>query len=47
MAKALSKSQTAAALAEKVEITKKQAVQFLDELAAQPAVVRSLPIQVD
>jgi len=34
MAKALSKSQTAAALAEKVEITKKQAVQFLDELAA-------------
>jgi DNA-binding protein HU-beta len=34
MAKALSKSQTAAALAEKIEITKKQAVQFLDELAA-------------
>jgi DNA-binding protein HU-beta len=34
MAKALSKSQTAAALAEKIGITKKQSVQFLDELAA-------------
>ncbi|MCU0772294.1 MAG: HU family DNA-binding protein [Verrucomicrobia bacterium] len=34
MAKALSKSQIAATLAEKVEITKKQSVQFLDELAA-------------
>ena len=34
MAKALSKSQIAASLAESVEITKKQSVQFLDELAA-------------
>ena len=34
MAKALSKSQTATVLAEKVGITKKQSVQFLDELAA-------------
>jgi DNA-binding protein HU-beta len=34
MAKALSKSQTAATLAEKIGITKKQSVQFLDELAA-------------
>ncbi|MFN3409262.1 MAG: HU family DNA-binding protein [Limisphaerales bacterium] len=34
MAKALSKSQIAATLAEKVQITKKQSVQFLDELAA-------------
>lgn len=34
MAKALSKSQTAATLAEKVGITKKQSVQFLDDLAA-------------
>ncbi len=33
MAKALSKSQTAATLAEKIGITKKQSVQFLDELA--------------
>ncbi len=33
MAKALSKSQVAAALAEKVGITKKQSVQYLDELA--------------
>ncbi len=33
MSKALSKSQTASALAEKVGISKKQAVQFLDELA--------------
>jgi DNA-binding protein HU-beta len=33
MAKALSKSQIAATLAEKVQITKKQSVQFLDELA--------------
>lgn len=34
MAKALSKSQIAAALAEEVEITKKQSVQYLDALAA-------------
>ena len=34
MAKALSKSQIATALAESVGIPKKQAVQFLDELAA-------------
>jgi DNA-binding protein HU-beta len=34
MAKALSKSQIAAALAEKTEITKKQAVEVLDLLAA-------------
>jgi DNA-binding protein HU-beta len=34
MAKALTKSQITAALAEKVEITKKQSAQFLDELAA-------------
>ena len=34
MAKALSKSQIAATLAENVGITKKQSVQFLDELAA-------------
>jgi DNA-binding protein HU-beta len=34
MAKALSKSQIAAALAEKTEITKKQAVEVLDFLAA-------------
>jgi len=34
MAKALSKSQIAATLADKVQITKKQSVQFLDELAA-------------
>ncbi|MEY4387361.1 MAG: SPBc2 prophage-derived DNA-binding protein 2 [Verrucomicrobiota bacterium] len=34
MAKALTKSQTAAALAEKVGISKKQSAQFLDELAA-------------
>ena len=34
MAKALSKSQIAATLAESVGITKKQSVQFLDELAA-------------
>ena len=34
MAKALSKSQTASELAEKVGITKKQSVQFLEELAA-------------
>jgi DNA-binding protein HU-beta len=34
MAKALSKSQVAATLAEKVEISKKQSVLFLDELAA-------------
>jgi DNA-binding protein HU-beta len=33
MAKALSKSQIAATLAESVGITKKQSVQFLDELA--------------
>ena len=34
MAKALTKSQVATALAEKVGVTKKQSVQFLDELAA-------------
>ncbi|HEX4342954.1 MAG TPA: HU family DNA-binding protein [Verrucomicrobiae bacterium] len=34
MSKALSKSQTASAMAEKIGITKKQAVEFLDELAA-------------
>jgi DNA-binding protein HU-beta len=34
MAKALSKSQVAATLAEKVQITKKQSAQYLDELAA-------------
>jgi len=34
MAKALTKSQIAATLAEKVEISKKQSAQFLDELAA-------------
>ena len=34
MAKALSKSQIAAAIAEKAEITKKQAVSILEELAA-------------
>ena len=34
MAKALSKSQIAATLAENVGITKKQSVQFLDELSA-------------
>jgi len=33
MAKALSKSQVAATLAEKVQITKKQSVQYLDDLA--------------
>jgi DNA-binding protein HU-beta len=33
MAKALSKSQVAATLAEKVQITKKQSAQYLDELA--------------
>jgi DNA-binding protein HU-beta len=33
MAKALTKSQIAATLAEKVEISKKQSAQFLDELA--------------
>ena len=33
MAKALSKSQVTSTLAEKVGITKKQAAQFLDELA--------------
>jgi DNA-binding protein HU-beta len=33
MAKALTKSQTVAALAEKVDITKKQSAQFLEELA--------------
>ena len=33
MAKALSKSQVAATLAEKVSITKKQSVQYLDDLA--------------
>jgi len=33
MAKALSKSQVAATLAEKVEISKKQSVLFLEELA--------------
>jgi len=34
MAKALSKSQTTSILAEKVGVTKKQAAQFLDELAS-------------
>jgi DNA-binding protein HU-beta len=34
MAKALSKSQIAATLAEKVGLTKKQAVQILDDLSA-------------
>jgi DNA-binding protein HU-beta len=34
MAKALSKSQTASTLAEKVGISKKQSVQFLEELAS-------------
>lgn len=34
MAKALSKSQIASTLAEKVGLTKKQAAQFLDEIAA-------------
>ena len=34
MAKALSKSQIAATLSESVGITKKQSVQFLDELAS-------------
>ena len=34
MSKALSKSQTASALAEKVGISKKQTVQFLEELAS-------------
>jgi DNA-binding protein HU-beta len=34
MAKALTKSQVTAALADKVGITKKQSAQFLDELAA-------------
>jgi DNA-binding protein HU-beta len=34
MAKALSKSQIAATLAEKVGVTKKQSVQYLAELAA-------------
>jgi len=34
MAKSLSKSQVAAALAEKVGLTKKQSVQFLEELAS-------------
>jgi DNA-binding protein HU-beta len=34
MAKALTKSQVTAALAEKVGVTKKQSAQFLDELAA-------------
>lgn len=34
MAKALTKSQTTAALAEKVGITKKQSAQFIEELAA-------------
>lgn len=34
MAKALTKSQIAATLAEKVEISKKQSATFLDELAA-------------
>lgn len=34
MGKALSKSQIAATLAEKVQITKRQSVQFLDDLAA-------------
>jgi DNA-binding protein HU-beta len=33
MAKSLSKSQVAAAMAEKVGLTKKQSVQYLDELA--------------
>jgi DNA-binding protein HU-beta len=33
MAKALSKSQVAATLAEKVQLTKKQSAQYLDELA--------------
>jgi DNA-binding protein HU-beta len=33
MAKALSKSQVAATLAEKVQITKKQSAQYLDDLA--------------
>ena len=33
MAKSLSKSQIASALAEKVGVTKKQSVQYLDELA--------------
>lgn len=33
MAKALSKSQIAATMADKIGITKKQSVQFLDELA--------------
>jgi DNA-binding protein HU-beta len=33
MAKSLSKSQVASAMAEKTGITKKQSVQFLDELA--------------
>ena len=33
MAKALTKSQTIAALAEKVDVTKKQSAQFLEELA--------------
>ncbi len=34
MAKALTKSQTAAALAEKIGVTKKQAVHALEEIAA-------------
>jgi DNA-binding protein HU-beta len=34
MAKALTKSQVAATLADKVGITKKQSAQFIDELAA-------------
>jgi DNA-binding protein HU-beta len=34
MAKSLSKSQVAAALAEKVGLTKKQSVQYLEELAS-------------
>jgi len=34
MAKALTKSQTAAALAEQTGLTKKQSAQFLDDLAA-------------
>jgi DNA-binding protein HU-beta len=34
MAKALTKSQVASTLAEKVGITKKQSAQFIDELAA-------------
>ena len=33
MAKSLSKSQVASAMAEKIGITKKQSVQYLDELA--------------